>query len=108
MITTTVNNIELTLSEKVVVDELSKVLSKYGVSEAASIQSIVIKQSEAARLLGVSRQRIGQLVNHPEHKKHLRQEQKNVSLSDVLKFEGRNVYSGKRLESGEKPNNEVT
>lgn len=68
-------------------------------SENAS-GSVKINQAAAASILKKSRQRIKQLVEHPEHSKALGVEIVDgkifLDLKSVLEFTGRDNYRGKR------------
>lgn len=66
----------------------------------------LVTPAQAAKIMGVSRQRVYQLINHPDHSQRLPKIFNEVTwkprlrLSDVLSFEGREKYRGKRGKSG--------
>ena len=55
-----------------------------------------VTQAEAAKILGVSRARVGQYLRHKEHSKSLRTDgEGNIYYEDVVSFRRRTQFSGR-------------
>lgn len=75
------------------------------VATQEELESKIISQTKAAQILAkrfdypkLSRQRVSQYISHPEHSKYLRLvgEKRQLYLIDVLNFQLRKEFSGKR------------
>lgn len=92
---------DMTEDEKIVLG----FIDRNKVSAYLENEDMPISLSAAARVLGVSRQRVWQLVRHPEHGKSLpvvyvqsgHKTRPVVSFHDVLRFEPRDAWRGRPL-----------